>query len=496
SAWAPHNGYAYNGMNDDTSYIGALDCRGRQLWLDQGGGFFSELFFDVADIDGDGKPEIVTTRACHRQNDPDPGEIKILRADSGAASEAISKPRVSFSRPFIHLTGGSSGSEIVVGDSSGRLSILDAKLRVRKQVAAGEPVKVLGLYPVGKTDEPLIAAGIGPNGSRLYDLSLNMVHDNPPKADVSAGLSMLPVTQGKTHHLLLVSDQLYLVSRNPNSHSLAAALFASGFSLTLAWMLAFNALFFLWRRERSKKQAPGARRSREDSGWLTVTQEMVHRMKTPMTNILWEAEQLKAGLENVRDPGALPDAVKKTPDSLIGELKELKLMNRYLMKFLQIQSPKFKTADLNALLREVAEKYSRHLKDRIGFDLSLDEDIPGLAVDEEQLAEVFVNIIENAIDAMPGGGALSISSRWRSKEAKGAEIVFQDNGKGIPEEQLKMIFTPNYTTKKEGFGIGLPVCQRIVAAHGGSIAVESQVGIGTKIAIFIPGEHSAARDNE
>ena len=59
-----------------------------------------------------------------------------------------------------------------------------------------------------------------------------------------------------------------------------------------------------------------------------------------------------------------------------------------------------------------------------------------------------------------------------------------------------MIFTPNYTTKEEGFGIGLPVCQRIVAAHGGSIEVESRAGIGTKIAIFIPGEHSGADKNE
>jgi signal transduction histidine kinase len=109
------------------------------------------------------------------------------------------------------------------------------------------------------------------------------------------------------------------------------------------------------------------------------------------------------------------------------------------------------------------------------------------------MMEVFVNIIENAIDAMPAGGELEISSRWRSKDPKGAELVFSDNGKGIPEAQLKMIFTPNFTTKKEGFGIGLPVCQRIVLAHDGSLAVESREGIGTKIAIFIPGELPGAQ---
>ena len=112
-------------------------------------------------------------------------------------------------------------------------------------------------------------------------------------------------------------------------------------------------------------------------------------------------------------------------------------MNRYLMKFLQIQSPKFKTSDLNPLLREVADKYSRHLQGRIRFDLILDRNIPRLEVDEEQIAEVFVNIIENAIDALPEGGELEIRSRWQPKNPRGAEIVFRDNGKGMDEDQLK-----------------------------------------------------------
>lgn len=496
SAWAPHNGYSYNGTNDDTSYIGVLDCAGRLLWRNEAGGFYSEIFFETADLDQDGSMEIVTARACHRQIDPDRGEIKVLRADDGAVLRVSTKPRVSFSQPFISDIQDSPGLEIVTGDSAGVLTILDERLQPLRQVHVGEPVKVLGLHPIGATEAPLIVAGVGPGSSRLYDGSLNIVHRNPEKLDANNGVSVLPVRQGGSRHLLLGIDQLYLISLNPHSRNFLAAALFSRSALVLAWILAFNALFFFWRRERSEKLTAAALGGKEDSGWLTVTQEMVHRMKTPMTNILWEAEQLKTGLESVKDPATLPEAVKKTPDSLIGELKELKLMNRYLMKFLQIQSPKFKTTDLNALLREVAEKYSRHLKGRIAFTLNLDEGIPRLAIDEEQIAEVFVNLIENAIDAMPDGGKLDISSQWRHRERKGAEIAFRDNGRGIPDEQLKMIFTPNYTTKKEGFGIGLPVCQRIVAAHGGTIEVESQVAIGTKIALFIPGDHSSAGKNE
>lgn len=497
SAWAPHNGYSCNGTNDDTSYVGVLDCSGRLLWLNESGGFYSEIFFETADLNGDGIMEIVTARACHRQVDPDRGEIKVLRADNGAVLQSISKPRASFSKPCVGDVHVNPGLEIVIGDTSGMLTILDGKLRLLRQTNAGEPVQVLGLHPVGRSKKPLIVAGIGSTNLRLYDLSLAMVHANPEKKDPNVGFSVLPIRQGRVWHLLLGGEQLNLVSQNPDSRFPVAAMLFSRFSLVLAWILAFNALFFLWWREKMQRQAPGSMKNRDDSGWLTVTQEMVHRMKTPMTNILWEAEQLKTGLESVKDPAALAEAIKKTPDSLIGELKELKLMNRYLMKFLQIQSPKFKTTDLNAMLREVAERYSRHLRDRIRFHLSLDETMPRFAVDEEQIVEVFVNLIENAIDAMPAGGELTISSQWRQKkEGNGAEIVFQDNGKGIPEDQLGIIFTSNYTTKQEGFGIGLPVCQRIVAAHDGTIAVESRLGIGTKIAIFIPEGHAAAGKNE
>ena len=213
---------------------------------------------------------------------------------------------------------------------------------------------------------------------------------------------------------------------------------------------------------------------------------MVHRMKTPMTNILWEAEQLKTGLENMKYRGAARDD-QKTPDSLIGELKELKLMNRYLMKFLQIQSPKFKTTDLNPLLREVAETYSRHLQGRIRFDLILDRNIPALKSMKSRSPKF--SSTSSKTPSMPCPRA----ANWRSaaagsqKTPGGPRSSSRTTARALTKTSSSMIFTPNYTTKQEGFGIGLPVCQRIVAAHGGTIVVESQVGIGTRIAIFIPG---------
>ena len=263
SAWAPHNGYSCNGTNDDTSYVGVLDSAGRLLWRNEAGGFYSEIFFETADLDRDGKMEIVTARACHRQIDPDRGEIKVLRADNGAVLRVISKPRVSFSQPFIRDIRDDPGLEIVIGESAGMLTILDEKLQALKQVNVGEPVRVLGLHPVGMSEAPLIVAAVGSGDSRLYDGSLNMVHRNPEKKDPAAGLSVLSIRQGKARHLLLGIDQLYLISQNPDSRFLLTATLFSRSALVLAWMLAFNALFFFWWRERAKKRAADGSEARQ-----------------------------------------------------------------------------------------------------------------------------------------------------------------------------------------------------------------------------------------
>jgi signal transduction histidine kinase len=495
SAWAPHNGYTYNGMNDDTSYIGVLRSDGRLLWLNEAGGFFSEIYFDVADMDNDRNLEIVTARACHREIDPDPGEIKILNIADGSEVRRISKPRESFTQPFIMNIDKAPGPEIVVGNTSGTLSIMDPKLKTLKKTFVNGMIQVLGVDAFGDDKQKFIATRIGSSEFKLFNADLNLLFSYHNQNNANNTIEVLSVKSGGKNHLLLNADRPYLVASNPGVKNVFTIFLWGKFPLVLILGIAFNLLFVILVRTKSKL-IPKHAGDREDSGWITVTQEMVHRMKTPMTNILWEAEQLKAGLETAKKAGPLPDSLHGTPDSLINELKELKLMNRYLMKFLQIQSPKLKETDLNLILGEVSKKYSRHLQDKITFELVLDRNLPRFAADDEQLSEVFVNIIENAIDSMPDGGKLAIASRWQQAKRKGAEITFRDSGKGIPTDQLKMIFTPNYTTKKEGFGIGLPVCRRIVTAHGGTITIHSQVGIGTIIALFIPWERPAAFKNE
>jgi signal transduction histidine kinase len=113
------------------------------------------------------------------------------------------------------------------------------------------------------------------------------------------------------------------------------------------------------------------------------------------------------------------------------------------------------------------------------------EDEPMVKVDMEKICKVFVNIIKNAVDAMPEGGILTIKSR----EVKGKlEIAFKDTGVGMPEETLRKLEggVPLFTTKAKGMGFGLPICRRLAEAHGGKISVESTAGKGTTVAVTIP----------
>lgn len=110
--------------------------------------------------------------------------------------------------------------------------------------------------------------------------------------------------------------------------------------------------------------------------------------------------------------------------------------------------------------------------------------LPILAVDEAQITQVILNLALNAIDAMPAGGNLAISTEQVAGEAAEAVDIFvSDTGKGVKQEDIKNIFKPFFTTKERGVGLGLAVCQRIIRTHGGSIRVKSSPGQGTTFSI-------------
>ena len=125
---------------------------------------------------------------------------------------------------------------------------------------------------------------------------------------------------------------------------------------------------------------------------------------------------------------------------------------------------------------------------RVKVDFHVPAEFSKLMV-EADLYYVFINIIKNALQAMPQGGHLGVSGRLAEGQM---EVSFQDTGSGLTPEELNHIFQPFYSTKEgtQGLGLGLPICQKILERYEGRLAVESQPGKGTKVRVILPQSHS------
>jgi signal transduction histidine kinase len=118
---------------------------------------------------------------------------------------------------------------------------------------------------------------------------------------------------------------------------------------------------------------------------------------------------------------------------------------------------------------------------------TFDAQVPSLLVEGNQIQQVILNLINNAIDALPNGGNIRIVTRLNT-EQRSVEIVFEDDGIGISIEDQSRVFTPFFTTKEpgKGTGLGLSICNHIISAHGGKIMLESSLGKGTRFVILLP----------
>lgn len=146
--------------------------------------------------------------------------------------------------------------------------------------------------------------------------------------------------------------------------------------------------------------------------------------------------------------------------------------------------------DLNAVVRKTESLLRQELPRNVDLRVRLDDQLPQIAGDPESLMQVFLNLGQNALQAMPDGGTLEILSTRRRRSRLGygqfAEVRFRDTGIGIPRDRIKKLFIPFYTTKQKGTGLGLAISHRIIVQHGGTIEVRSTIGQGSTFSVFLP----------
>ena len=141
--------------------------------------------------------------------------------------------------------------------------------------------------------------------------------------------------------------------------------------------------------------------------------------------------------------------------------------------------------DLNELLDQIVEFSANHVDmHEVTLTKDFDDRIPLLMLDGDQIRQVAINLILNAGSAMREDGRLSIQTALGGDGQ--VEIVFHDNGAGIPKSTLDKIFEPFFTTKSKGTGLGLAITKQIVEQHLGTIRIESEVGEGTTVTVRLP----------
>ncbi len=206
---------------------------------------------------------------------------------------------------------------------------------------------------------------------------------------------------------------------------------------------------------------------------------VAHEFNEPLGNVLGFA-QLILRNEN------LPDDIKDDIDKIVTASMHAREVVKKLMLFAR-QMPAEKTrVNINKVIEEgLYFLDARCIKAGIEMVRSLTPDLPEIMADQSQIHQVLVNLVVNAIQAMPDGGTITISTEWLDKYIC---LRVTDTGEGMSDEILEQLFVPFFTTKDvdEGTGLGLPVVHGIVTSHGGSIEVSSQAGKGSSFEIQLP----------
>lgn len=205
------------------------------------------------------------------------------------------------------------------------------------------------------------------------------------------------------------------------------------------------------------------------------------------------AHELNEPLNNVLGFAELVTKVEGLPAQALADLKKIENASlqareiiRNLLVFARRLPPGRKGMNLNQVVRDGLQLLTaRCAQNRIELSVELASEPPEVHGDPLQLNQVLVNLVVNAIPAMPQGGKLLIRTERRPGQAV---LTVQDTGIGMDQETLGRIFEPFYTTKDEGkgTGLGLPIVQEIVKAHGGSVHAESKPGKGTRFDVCLP----------
>jgi two-component system NtrC family sensor kinase len=221
---------------------------------------------------------------------------------------------------------------------------------------------------------------------------------------------------------------------------------------------------------------------------------VAHEVNNPLSGILTYAKLLRKWVANGQVEHEKRDEAMQSLELIAAESRRCGELIKNLLSLSRTAPMNVKSTDLHQVI-DCCLLLVRHQLDLTGIELQLklDDDLPRVPCDPEQIEQVLLALIMNAVDAMPHGGNLWIETRLNHDETE-IDIQVRDDGSGIAPDVLPQIFEPFMTTKERGrgVGLGLAISRGIVERHNGRIEVESRLGQGTTFTVTLPVQATAS----
>jgi len=227
-------------------------------------------------------------------------------------------------------------------------------------------------------------------------------------------------------------------------------------------------------------------KSEKISIWQNMAQQLAHEIKNPLTPIKLSAERVLRRWRN--EPESIGEILESSMMAIIQETEGLSTLLNEFKTLSKPMEPSKTWTNLREQVEEIVNTYSSSYHD-VKFNIDYVEAGLLIKIDKNRLSQILTNLIINAIDAMDGSGLIEIRTDLvKKRDISYCRISIKDSGKGIDKQNAYLVFTPYFTTKETGTGLGLPIVERIVNDHGGAIWFNSAEGMGTTFYIDLPAE--------